>query len=277
MIELLFIGGGAAILYGLIRFGARALAWATGNRYRAYRQLAHRYRGRYESRGMAEPPTVSFAIHGSTVRVGLAPPTPGQPSPPRTRVVIRFSSGLPFRLELAPVSRPAPPQPPKGTRPVRSGDAEFDRYFSVRANDPEMARDFLGLPTRRALGMLQRLGPVGGILLSVNPERLLVQVDRNLASQFDTLAAMVDGALTIHRALVEGVALKLAVGVEVIEAGPPAPADSGPPLCKVCGVVIEDEPRTICARCKAPHHADCWEFIGGCSIFGCNGKVGLPG
>lgn len=277
MTELIVLGLVALPLYLLVRFGAAAVGWASGRRFRAYRMLAQRYRGRYENRGMSEPPTVSFGYNGSTVRVGLAPPVPGQPSPPRTRVVIRFGRGLPFRLELAPLARSAPPQPPRGTRPVASGDPEFDRTFVVQANDAEMARAFLGLESRHALGRLHRLAPLGGMLLSVNPERMLVQVDRNLAVQFDPLATAVREALALHDSLVAGVSAKLSEGVEVVAAGPAAPGDAGPPLCKVCGEVVEAGPRTTCARCKAPHHRDCWEFIGGCSIFGCNGKDGVNG
>jgi hypothetical protein len=276
MIELIALALFALPLYVLIRFGAKVVSWATGRRFRSYRQLASRYRGRYENRGLSDPPTVSFPYNGSTVRVGLAPPVPGQPSPPRTRVVVRFGKGLPFRMELAPVARPTPPQPPRGTRPVRTTDPEFDRAFYVQANDPDMARDFLRGEMRRAVGMIQRLGPPGGMLVSVNPERMLVQVDRNLGTQFEALSTAVREALILHDGLVAGVAAKLAEGVDVIDAGPPAAEDAGPPLCKVCGQLIESGPRTLCARCKAPHHRDCWEFIGGCSIFGCNGKEGVP-
>ena len=120
----------------------------TGQRYRAYRNLAALYHGRYESRGLSDPPTVSFVHNGSTVRVGLAPTIAGQPEQiPRTRVVARFGKGIPFRLELAPLCRPAPPQPPRGTRPVRVQEPSFDRTYIVQANDHEMARDFLGRPS----------------------------------------------------------------------------------------------------------------------------------
>ena len=142
-----------------------------------------------------------------------------------------------------------------------------------------MARDFLRGEVRRAVGTLLKLGPHGGMLVSVNPERLLVQVDRTLradAVRFRAWRRHVREALAIHDGLIAGVAAKLAEGVDVVAAGPAAAEDAGPPLCKVCGQTIEVGPRTLCARCKAPHHRDCWEFIGGCSIFGCNGKEGIP-
>jgi hypothetical protein len=269
----------AIIAYFAIRTAVRLVGWVTGSRFRAYRQLAARYQGRYENRGMTDPPTVSFHYHGSTVRVGLAPQYPGQPTYPRTRVVVRFARGLPFRLELAPIGRPTPAQPPKGTRPVRVGDAEFDRSFVVQANDPEMARDFLTAPVRWALANLQKLGPPGGMLLSINPERMLVQVDRNLGTSADALATGVREALAIHDGLQSGVSSRLAEGVAIVAAGPASVEDGGPPTCKVCGESITNQgsPKVFCSTCRTPHHRDCWDFIGSCSVFGCKGKTAAPG
>ncbi len=279
----IFVAFAALACYGVIWPGVKFIGWVTRTRFRAYRQLAARYHGRYENRGMTDPPTVSFTHNGSTVRVGLAPLFPGQPTYPRTRVVARFARGMPFRLELSPIGRPSPSQPPKGTRPVRVGDAAFDRAFLVQANDPEMARDFLTAPVRWALGSLLNLGPPGGMLLSINPERMLVQVDRNLGTSVDALALGVREALAIHDGLQSGVASRLGEGVAIVESGPASAEDSGPPTCKVCGdPVVSDgrgsaSPRVFCTTCRTPHHRDCWDFIGACSVFGCKGKAATPG
>lgn len=264
----------ALLLYLMIRLGAAAGSWLSGARFRAYRQLAGLYHGKYESRGLSDPPTVSFTHNGSTVRVGLAPNVPGQHLGPRTRVVARFRQGLPFRLELSPLARPAPPQPPKGTRLVRVGDQEFDRGFVVQANDPEMAREFLAPSVRWAIGNLGRLAPPGGVLVSINPERLLVQVDRNLGQHPDALSYAVREALIVHDGLQQGVASRLTQGISIVEAGLAEPGE-GPPTCKVCGEAITG-PAVRCASCKTPHHRDCWEFVGACSIYGCQGKQNVP-
>jgi RING finger family protein len=275
LMALVLLGLFALTLYLMIRLGAAAAAWMLGARYWPYRQLAARYRGRFESRGFAEPPTVSFGHNGSNVRVGLAPQVAGKPQVTRTRVVARFSRGLPFRFELAPISRPAPNQPPKGTRLVRVGDQEFDRGYVIQANDPEMARAFLTASVRWAIANLERLGPPGGMLISINPERLLVQVDRDLGLSGDGLAHVVYEALIIHDGLRQGVAARLSEGIAIIAAGPAAAEDSGPPICKVCGEEIV-APGVFCETCKTPHHRDCWEFVGACSIYGCNGKKSIP-
>lgn len=275
--ELVILGLIVLLIYASIRALVSVSAWMSSARYRAYRQLAQRFNGRYESRGISDPPTVSFTHHGTTVRVGLAPTIPGQPVNPRTRVVARFRKGIPFRLELAPTVRPAPTQAPKGTRSVRTGERDFDRAFLVQANDAEMAHDFLGPEVRLAIANLQRLVHAGGMLVSINPERLLVQIDRNLGTSAESLTQVVGNTLVIHDGLQVGVRRRMSQGISIVEDAPgSAEEDSGPPVCKVCGEVIEGGPVMLCSVCRTPHHRECWEYVGACSIYGCGSKMGEP-
>ncbi len=50
--------------------------------------------------------------------------------------------------------------------------------------------------------------------------------------------------------------------------------------CPVCGSSISGAVR-VCGRCDTPHHAECWEYVGDCAIFGCRarppGGNALPG
>jgi hypothetical protein len=193
---------------------------------------------------------------------------------PRTRVVARFRSGIPFRLELAPVSRPAPTQPPKGTQAVRTGDHVFDHEFVVQANDAEMARDFLNPMVRQAIGNLQRLVHAGGMLLSINPERLLVQIDRNLGQSTEALCQTVGETLVIHDGLQLGVSRRMRQGIEIVNHQELGHEDQGPPVCKVCGELIDGGPIVLCSNCRTPHHGDCWEYVGSCSIYGCGSRLG---
>jgi hypothetical protein len=113
------------------------------------------------------------------------------------------------------------------------------------------------------------------MLLSVNPQRLLVQVDRNLGQSNEALAAAVQDALLIHDGLCLAVAQQINEGIDIVSAGAAAVEDAGPPICKVCGEAIV-VPGVLCGTCRTPHHRDCWEFIGACSIYGCNGKRSVP-
>lgn len=264
------------VLYGVVRLIVALTSGGLGGRYRAYRTLATNYRGRYESRGLVDPPTVSFTHGGSAVRVGLAPVVPGQSNPPRTRIVTRFGEGLPYRLELFPALRPAPAQMARGTRTVRTGDHAFDRDFIARANDPDVTLSLTRDPAvRLVLDHLRKLAPPAGILVAVNPERMLVQVDRDLGATKTGLELAVGLALRLHDRLIDHVASRAAEGIDIVESGSAAPEDAGPATCKVCGESIEGE-HVVCTTCRTPHHGDCWSFVGGCSIYGCKGKQSVP-
>jgi len=41
--------------------------------------------------------------------------------------------------------------------------------------------------------------------------------------------------------------------------------------CPVCACPIEVHPR-LCPRCETPHHSECWDYAGGCAIFGCDSR-----
>ncbi len=48
------------------------------------------------------------------------------------------------------------------------------------------------------------------------------------------------------------------------------------PVCRVCGEATDPECDRACGTCRAPHHADCWTFGGGCSIYGCGELTSVP-
>jgi hypothetical protein len=51
--------------------------------------------------------------------------------------------------------------------------------------------------------------------------------------------------------------------VSVVETTAPAGGQ-----CQICGVELEGV-LVRCSRCSTPHHADCWEYTGACSTYGC--------
>ncbi len=247
--ELVILGLIVLFVYLFIRLLANFGAWMSGTRYRAYRQLAARYHGRYESRGISDTPTVSFIHNGSTVRVGLAPTIAGQPDQiPRTRVVARFPSGIPFRLELAPIA--ARPRPSHRRARGKSGSATRSST-AVSSSRPTISKwraTSLTPHVRWSIANLQRLAPPGGMLVSINPERMLVQVDRNLGSNAEALAYAVQEALALHDGLLEGVGRRKNQGIAIVEQPDAWNEDNGPTICKVCGEPIAAGP-VICLCC----------------------------
>jgi len=45
--------------------------------------------------------------------------------------------------------------------------------------------------------------------------------------------------------------------------------------CPVCATAVEHD-EVVCPRCQTPHHRECWEYTGGCAIFGCDGLRWRP-
>lgn len=42
------------------------------------------------------------------------------------------------------------------------------------------------------------------------------------------------------------------------------------PVCPYCRTAMDDaSPVTRCSVCSTPHHRECWEENGGCTVFGC--------
>ena len=227
--DLLVVGIIVLALYAIVRLIGAIGSGLSGARYRAYRTLAKRYRGRYEHRGMVDPPTVSFGHDGSSVRVGLAPVVPGSrrcrgpgSSPGSARACRSASS-------CSRSSAPPPSRRPRGTRLVRLGDPVFDRHYVVRANDPEIAGELLGRHrVREAIEGLRKLAPPAGMLVSVNPERLLVQIDRNLGQSLAALEAAVRESLILHDLLRRSVAARMAEGIAIVDGRPATRSPTGP-------------------------------------------------
>ena len=114
------------------------------------------------------------------------------------------------------------------------------------------------------------------MLVSINPERLLVQIDRNLAQTADALIQAVSETLVVHDGLRTGVSRRMNEGIAIVDDPNLAEELEGPPICKVCLESIEGGPIVVCSSCRTPHHRECWEYVGSCSIYGCGCKMGEP-
>ena len=256
--------------YILIRLFSSLVAGVFGSRHRVYRRIAARYRGKYEHRGH-EPACITFPHQNTTVRIGLAPVVPGQPDKPRTRAIIQFASPLPLRMELYSRKRASPRQAPKNTRDVPIPQPAFDSTYKVLSNDPELTSKWLEpQQVRENIDTLSRLCLPDGALLSMNSERLLIQVDRDLGTSFQNMDTLVRVSLELWKSLESTVQTSRSQGINLLE-----PEDNPQPLeapgCKVCGDRILGD-HVCCQSCGIPCHSDCWTFVGGCSTFGCQSK-----
>lgn len=56
---------------------------------------------------------------------------------------------------------------------------------------------------------------------------------------------------------------------------PAVAAGQAGPRCPVCATGFEGRIRR-CERCSTPHHGDCWDYAGGCAVFGCASRGIAP-
>jgi Prokaryotic RING finger family 1 len=61
--------------------------------------------------------------------------------------------------------------------------------------------------------------------------------------------------------------LRVALKARTDEAAP-LQVDAKAGECQVCGEKMETRV-VFCARCRTPHHEECWSYVGQCSTYGC--------
>lgn len=93
--------------------------------------------------------------------------------------------------------------------------------------------------------------------LDVDDQRLTLRVAANLQEDVELLA-LARSAGEIARALLD----RPPAGMEILETG------AGRGVCGVCGDALTWGV-VRCRSCRAPHHAECWRWIGACSTYAC--------
>lgn len=81
--------------------------------------------------------------------------------------------------------------------------------------------------------------------------------------------------MILHDELLAGVSGRVNEGIAIVAHSDTPDEETGSPVCKVCGDPISSGEAITCSVCNTPHHRDCWDYVGACSIYGCNGKVGV--
>ena len=113
------------------------------------------------------------------------------------------------------------------------------------------------------------------MLVSINPERMLVQIDRNLGSHSESLAWAVQETLALHDALIEGVSRRMKQGIDIVDdAGLVGRGYRPAHLQGLRRAHLRRRGR----RLRRLQYAPSPRLLGlrrHCSIYGCNGKVGV--
>ncbi|MBI4864483.1 MAG: hypothetical protein HY815_30125 [Candidatus Riflebacteria bacterium] len=147
------------------------------------------------------------------------------------------------------------------------GDSFVDHHFTLLVRDEYPVRKLMGKETRETLTRLYYLPPQYNLYLGLEYERALV---KKLVRAEELTASLLKEMSELTRALVEGLIKRLLVEeadqelVKILTVSLPEEQAR----CQVCGERIGLD-KIECRRCETPHHRDCWEYNGRCSMYAC--------
>jgi hypothetical protein len=160
--------------------------------------------------------------------------------------------------------RGTPPSADLASAPLVPLPGEWNRYYTLRATDVESARRFL---SAAVLWRIRELDQAIEGLSRITIHRGSFAVAKtNFALNVDR----VDRFLRIVLQIYDLTSLIDAKGIEFVDDGAEIRIEDA--KCGVCGEKTV-QGIVLCARCKTPHHKECWEYMGGCSIYACGGKA----
>lgn len=246
---------------GLLACFGVGRAPCTGQLVESYRLLAQRFHGTLYRTGWLGMPRVVFPYRSACVTVealARAPQDLGRG--PAVRIHLRWPESA-LRAEVR-----HPPWPPHaalrdGLQPIRLASGEFDRRCSVRGTDPRAVVEFFNEVVRWHIERLRTQPAVSPLCLQIG--RGAIAITKVLAVHHGSeLIQVAEAALDLYdQALLtrtHGITFLEQQSAQVLEQA----------VCRICGEEIR-EGLVFCRRCKTPHHRECWQYVGRCSVFAC--------
>lgn len=202
-----------------------------------------------------ESPTIEFRISGRPAEfIFLRDETP------RSFVAVSVTGLSPGALEILPDTCPDFLKRLLRVKDLDVGDPAFDRDFVVQANPESVAKTMFSVERRaRLAGRVRHLLIFGSPRLELTRDTLVVGVDQRVEDTGTMLAV-----LRCAEPFVEAL-------LEMSGAGSIRWGTSSSGVCPVCAMSLQED-ITRCGRCETPHHADCWRYVGRCSVYGCRGR-----
>ncbi len=203
---------------------------------------------------------VEFSVEG--VPAELTYHSGSKNTPAYTRVRFRFTP--PGLLRIVPEGFFASLRKAFGAEDIELGDAAFDRAFLVQGSPASWVREVLDEASRGRLLRIAALaagfwrGPAASV--DAGPGGVVIACPRHLAGDAGQLDAFLDEAV----ALFGQIRTPASEQIEVLTAEECASRGR----CPVCAQPLEAATRR-CGGCATPHHSDCWDYFGGCAIYGC--------
>lgn len=227
------------------------LPFRSRDRARPWRRLARQYNGVFTGIGLFTSPMLRFR-YGSA-RASLT----------ANRREAKFTISWPDpETQCDLISRSDHGRPAVSRLPeLQTGDRDFDWSYRVHAGDQQAATGLLTAHVRAELQRVAKQNGGGRVLVSFRPGQLTIVKQAKL-STYDQLVLFMRACTSLY----DQALLTRAEGIDFCEDDDFRPLDEV--KCQVCGEDIGEE-LVFCARCRTPHHQECWEYYGSCTVYGC--------
>ena len=250
----------SAILILLTAFFAGRSSQRSGRTRRqqmAYRQLAQHFHGVCQRGGWFGYPSVRFrygAASASVTTYSLGG------SVRVTQVQIEWPDPS-FRCEIATRDGFASTTSLDGLRPIAINVPEFNNMYVLRGTALPEIQQLLSGAVRWQIEKLRRLFGDRRVRVVIGHGGLTIQKRCEIQS-FQELLEFTRLSLELY----DQAMLTRAAGIEFVEELSAQLLENV--TCQICGDSIEEQ-LVYCRRCKTPHHLDCWQYNGTCSVFAC--------
>jgi len=180
-----------------------------------------------------------------------------------TDLTIHFPDGQ-LRLEMYPQTIVHSVGKLLGLQDIEIGRSSFDDAFIIQGNNPVLIREYLSLDVQLAIHHLSTCTYFHNLHLTIGGGTLRVTKNGLLDGEADLLQ-FISAFERLFQALLEA----RATGIEYLPGN--APARIIDTQCRVCGDALAGK-IVYCASCLTPHHLDCWNYFGSCSVYACGQK-----
>lgn len=247
------------VVGALVAALSAAVASEKARRRAAFEVAAERFGGRLQE-SFWTGKSMSFEVEGVSAELTYFGGT--DKAPPWTRVHFKWPGQA---LRVAPERGWASLKKFFGAEDIQIGDPAFDAAFLIQGERAWV----LEALTPEVRGLISRLNLLGsssgffgrreGIQLDLTPAGLILKCYRNHVRNQDDLLTFLETSVALLQVLQAASAGEPVISVEeVVRAG----------KCPVCSDGSGDLSRR-CGGCQASYHRECWDYLGGCAIFGC--------
>ena len=248
----------AAVAVALIIAG---ITYSTRNH--EMHRFASIWRGRIERGGPWDFPRVAFQLGES--RTVLSYSQSGDDGV-RTHLTISLYD-VRLRLELRPQGIGSRIGKFLGMQDIEIGAAEFDDAFIIQGSNEKGIREFLTPAVQAAiLGVANGGGGKLDLHLQLGGGSLRLTKHQHLSSEED-LSQFVRACFVLLRQIQK----PISDGIQFVDKPQQQQVLVKDTQCQVCGDPLQDKV-VYCMKCKTPHHLDCWQYFGSCSVYGCGQK-----